>query len=192
MDIVPYQRLINTKIEHSMNNRTRPESGEYAEWYAAYIGQTAGNDFLQALKAADEALYEMLGNLSDERAEKAYAPGKWTIKDLMQHLIDSEWIFAYRALRFARLDTTDLPGFDHDGYVEPAAANQRRMKDLLDDQKQLRQATMALFKSFGDEALLLAGTANGNKVSVRALAWIIAGHQLHHLKIIKERYLTVI
>jgi uncharacterized damage-inducible protein DinB len=192
MDVVPYQWLVNTKIEQNMNNRTRPEIGEYAEWYAAYIGQTSGNDFMEALQNADEELHKLLVNMSDERAEKAYAPGKWTIKDLLQHLIDSEWIFAYRALRFARMDNTDLPGFDHDGYVKPAAANQRKMKDLLADQRNLRQTTTALFSSFSEEALLRTGTANGNRVSVRALAWIIAGHQLHHLKIIKERYLTVI
>lgn len=175
-----------------MNNRKRPEASEFAHWYAGYIAQTSGNDFMEALQSADEELNELLGNLSDERAERAYAPEKWTIKDLLQHLIDSEWIFAYRALRFARKDTTDLPGFDHDGYVEPAAANQRKIKELLADQSHLRQATIALFKSFTNQALLQSGTANGNKVSVRALAWIIAGHQLHHLEIIKERYLTVI
>jgi uncharacterized damage-inducible protein DinB len=175
-----------------MKNRNRPEISEYANWYADYINQTSGNDFLAALQSADEELYNLLGNLSDERAEKAYAPGKWTIKDLLQHLLDSEWIFAYRALRFARMDSTDLPGFDHDAYVEPARANQRKMTDLLADQRNLRQATTALFSSFSEEALLRNGTANGNYVSVRALAWIIAGHQLHHLKIIKDRYLTVI
>lgn len=175
-----------------MKNRNRPEINEYAKWYADYINQTSGNDFLEALQSADEELNNLLGNLSDERAEKAYAQGKWTIKDLLQHLIDSEWIFAYRALRFARMDTTDLPGFDHDAYVEPARANQRKMTDLLADQRNLRQATTTLFSSFSEEALLRTGTANGNNVSVRALGWIIAGHQLHHLKIIKERYLTVI
>jgi uncharacterized damage-inducible protein DinB len=175
-----------------MKNRSRPESSEYANWYADYIKQTTGNDFMEALNNANEEYYSVLGNLSDERAEKAYAPGKWTVKDLLQHLIDSEWIFAYRALRFARMDATDLPGFDHDAYVEPARANQRKMTDLLADQRNLRLATTALFSSFSEEALLRNGTANGNHVSVRALGWIIAGHQLHHIRIIKERYLTVI
>jgi len=175
-----------------MNNRTRPEETEFAKWYAAYVALAKGNDFVAALRHADERFHHVLSNLTQQQAEKAYAPGKWTVLDLMQHLIDSEWVFTYRALRFARYDTTDLPGYDHDNYVLKAGANSRSLEELTADMKLLRLNTIALFESFSDAALLNQGTANVNLVSVRALAWITAGHQLHHLSIIEERYLPVI
>jgi hypothetical protein len=175
-----------------MNNRTRPEETEYAKWYAAYVAHAKGHDFVAALRHADERFHHVLSNLTQQQAEKTYAPGKWTVLDLMQHLIDSEWVFTYRALRFARYDTTDLPGYDHDNYVLKASANSRSLEELTADMKLLRLNTISLFESFSDAALLNQGTANGNLVSVRALAWITAGHQLHHLSIIEERYLPVI
>jgi len=187
--LVPMANLPKKLI---MNNRTRPEPNEYAKWYAAYIAHAKGNNFIEALQHADDRCHQDLSKISQLQAEKTYAPGKWTILDLMQHLIDSEWVFAYRALRFARFDLTDLPGYDHDNYVLKAGANHRNINELMADMKLLRQNTIALFSSFNDEVLLNQGTANSNLVSVRALAWIIAGHQLHHLNIIEERYLPVI
>ena len=118
-----------------------------------------------------------------------YAENKWTIKEILVHIMDDERIYAYRALRIARNDKTPLPGFEQDDYVPFSKANQRSLASILREYKTVRQATVSLFTSFNMEDLLRIGTANDHPVSVRALAWHIAGHELHHLNIIKERYL---
>jgi uncharacterized damage-inducible protein DinB len=119
-----------------------------------------------------------------------YAEGKWTIKEILGHLIDDERIYSYRALRFARNDSTELPGFDQERYAEYSDANNREINDLLDEFTLVRQSTIALFKSLDDAAFMRSGVADGKRVTVRALSYHIAGHELRHMNIIRERYLT--
>ncbi|WP_232731543.1 DinB family protein [Tenacibaculum sp. SZ-18] len=127
--------------------------------------------------------------MSKEKENFAYAEGKWTIKELIQHIIDTERVFCYRALSFARNDQQDLPGFDQDLFVVNSVAQQRDYNELLDEMDVLRKGTIQLFKSFTHDDLLKTGTGSGNKISVRALGMVLAGHQQHHLNVVKERYL---
>jgi uncharacterized damage-inducible protein DinB len=119
-----------------------------------------------------------------------YAEGKWTIKEILGHIVDDERIYVYRALRFARNDSTELPGFEQDDFARYSEANKRDVSDLLDEFTRVRRATIAFFQSLGDAALLRSGVADGKRSTVRALAYHIAGHELRHMNIIKERYLT--
>ena len=118
-----------------------------------------------------------------------YAPGKWTMKDILAHIMDDERVFAYRALRFARHDKTDLAGVDQDRDAEYAGANDRDINDLLEEYRNVRASSISLFKGFSDEAFMRTGKASGYNVSVRALAYLIAGHELHHLNVMMDRYL---
>lgn len=168
---------------------TRPESTEYPKYYANYIGKVQGDDLFAAMQATHRDTQALIGSLTEEQLRYRYAEGKWTIKDIIGHLIDAERIFAYRALRFARKDKTDLPGFDENEYVPASNANERNIHDLLAEFTVVRASTLSLLKSFSEEMLTHIGTANGNPISVRSLAYIIGGHEMHHLTVIKERYL---
>jgi uncharacterized damage-inducible protein DinB len=124
-----------------------------------------------------------------DKFDYQYALGKWTIKDILQHLIDSERIFAYRALRFARKDATPLPGFTEDDFANEAGGSERSIRDLLTELAIVRESTLALFRTFSDEVLKRRGEASGTEMSVRALGFVIIGHQNHHQRIFEERYL---
>lgn len=166
----------------------RPESNEYAAWYADYINYTTEDDCLQALRHSAGLLNELELLLAGVSGGYSYAPGKWSVATLLQHLADSEWIFCTRALRFARNDRTPLPGYDHDQYAEsPVIAD---VPGLIAQLKVLRSATIGLFSGFNQDMMLASGMANGHEVSVRALGFIIAGHQIHHVNVLKERYLS--
>ena len=128
-------------------------------------------------------------NIPMDKFDYRYAEGKWTIKDIIQHVIDTERIFAYRALRISRNDTTPLPGFEENDYVENTKANERGIQDLLAEFSAVRYATLFLFKSFSEEQLKRMGTASGTAISVRAIGFIIIGHQKHHQNVFQERYL---
>lgn len=167
----------------------RPSTAEVPAYYLNYIGKAQGNDLPEALTAASHRLHALLDGLPLAQEEHHYAPGKWTVKEVVQHLIDAERIFAYRALRFARQDDTPLPGFEENDYVPAARCSHRTLKDLLAEHDDVRRATAALFGSFDEEALAASGTANGQRVSVLGLGWIIAGHAMHHAGILGERYL---
>ena len=132
----------------------------------------------------------LLHDVDDDRAAGAYAPGKWSIKTVVQHCTDAERIFAYRALRIARGDATDLPGWDEQAYAPMSAADDRPLEQLLRELETVREATVTLFEGLPVEAWARVGRANGHPVSVRALAWITAGHLLHHLDILQDRYLS--
>lgn len=166
-------------------------TNEYASFYEPYIKVLLENEksIIENLALTQEEFMSILENLPLEKQSYAYAEGKWTIKELILHLIDTERIFCYRALSFARNDTTSLPGFDQDLFIANCNAHQRNYPDLLEEMSTLRKSTIQLFKSFSKEALLRIGKASGNEMSVRAIGFIISGHQQHHLKIIKERYL---
>jgi uncharacterized damage-inducible protein DinB len=168
---------------------TRPESGEYSSYNARYIDKVQSGDLFAVMQATHRETQTLIGSLSDEQLQYRYAEGKWTIKDIVGHLIDAERIFAYRALRFARKDATELAGFEENDYVPTSNANDRSIHDLLAEFTVVRAATLSLLKSFTDEMLVRSGMVNGNAISVRALAYIIGGHEIHHLAVIKERYI---
>jgi len=162
---------------------------EYAEYYSQYIKQSGNSNLLDVLKESAQALNSLFETISDEKMNYKYAEDKWTIKDMLLHIIDAERVFAYRALRFARADKTNLPGFEHNDYVVVANANGRNKASLLNEYNAQRESTIQLFSNFTDDMLLQIGVASGNPMSVRALGFVTAGHETHHCNIIKERYL---
>jgi len=149
----------------------------------------AEKNVLQLLKENFQLVKQLIFSLPGEKLLYRYAPGKWTIKEVLVHIIDDERIYAYRALRFARNDKTELPGFEQDDYALSSGANDRSLESIFEEYEAVRQSTIAMFNSFATEALIRKGIANNNLATVRALAWHIAGHELHHLNIIKQRYL---
>ncbi|RIA09804.1 DinB family protein [Flavobacteriaceae bacterium MAR_2010_72] len=162
---------------------------EFNPYYGTYINATAGLDLKNGLKVSGEHTINFLRTVPSEKLEYRYATGKWTVKEIIQHLIDSERVFAYRALRIAREDQTALPGFEQDDYVSPSKANTRSLDQLLNEYASVRQSNVALFESFSDRMLTHLGTASNSPVSVRAIGFIIMGHEIHHCGVIKERYL---
>lgn len=160
-----------------------------AEFYQGYI-QTAGEEnVLKAIKKSTKQFEKFLRTIPKKKIDFAYAEGKWTIRELLQHIIDAERVFAYRALRIARKDQTPLPGFDENQWAMHAQAATREWRDLADEFRSLRASTEKLFTSFHEDQLLATGTASNNPINTLALGFILAGHLKHHLQIIKERYL---
>lgn len=167
----------------------RPTSDEYAPYYGTYI-KLVPDDGVDVVHHLMEQHHETVDALrkAKGKGDHAYAPGKWMVKDVIEHICDAERIFAYRALRIGRGDTTPLPGFEQDDYVKTAEAGRRTMDDLLDELWSVRAATLSLAKYLPKQSLTLRGTASGNPVSVRALLYIIAGHERHHFAILKDKY----
>ncbi len=168
----------------------RPDSSEYAPAFAGYVAKVPDGDFLVNLEQQSEETMALLSAVPESRGGYAYAPGKWTLKEVLGHLTDAERVFSYRVLRIARGDTIPLPGFDENAWVPKAGANARTLADLLGEFRVVRAATLALLRHLPPESVTRVGTASERPVSVRAIAWIIAGHERHHLGIIKERYLS--
>ena len=163
---------------------------EYAERYGNYISKVEEVDLMEELEISLHRLIRFVRDIPMDKFDYRYAEGKWTIKDILQHIIDSERIFAYRALRFARYDTTPLPGFEEDEWANVANGDDRSIQDLLTELAVVRQATLSLFKSFDEQMLLQMGTASNVPMSVRAIGFVIIGHQNHHQQIYQERYLS--
>jgi len=163
---------------------------EYPEYYQGYLRNIEPHsDLFEELEASHHYFIKFVQDIPMEKHDYRYDIGKWTIKEIIQHLIDCERIFAYRALRFSRNDMTELPGFDENHYTDNSEANQRHLKDLLMEFSLVRHTTLALFKSFSKEALKRKGKGNQVEISVRALGFMIIGHQEHHKKVFQERYL---
>lgn len=174
-----------------MKSISKPEPGEYAPYTIMYIGLMPDDGLiLKHLEDNLRATTDFMRALPQEKLYYRYAEGKWTIKEILAHLIDDERIYAYRVLRFARNDQTELPGFEQDAYAVESGANERSLDDLLEEFAAVRKSTIALFNSFDDRVLTRSGVASGNVMSVRAVAYHIAGHELRHLNMIKERYLA--
>jgi hypothetical protein len=167
----------------------RPEPSEFADFYAGYIAGVPDGDLLQMLEAQGKETAALLGPVPEARGSFAYAPGKWTLKDVLGHVADGERVFSYRALRIARGDQIPLASFDENAWVPEAGAAARTVKDLVEELAAVRASTLALLRHLPVGAVTRKGTASGRTVSVRALAWIIAGHERHHLQILRERYL---
>lgn len=167
------------------------QENEYHPYYGSYVklSMNMSNDIVTNLKNSLSILLEAMKNLAKEKQEYAYDEGKWTIKELLQHMIDTERVFSYRAMRFARNDKTALSGFDQDEYGAVVDANRRSFDAVLDEFTALRQSTIYMFESFTPEEQQRVGEASGSDTSVRALGFIMSGHVLHHLNVINERYL---
>lgn len=166
------------------------QTTEYGTHFETYLKQVSDEySLIEELEISLHRLIKFVQNLPMDKFDYRYAPDKWTIKDILQHIIDAERIFCYRALCFARKDATNLPGFDENEYALQTDANSRSILDLLTELSALRQATILLFKTFSEEKLLRTGTANNNIMSVRALGFVIIGHQNHHQRVFEERYL---
>lgn len=165
----------------------RPD--EYNPYYQTYISKTKHFNLKDGLQTNFVKVQLFLNSIPQDKLEYRYADGKWTIKEVIQHIIDTERIFAYRALRIARNDKTPLPGFDQDEYVVPSKANMRTFESLMREFASARSATKALFDNFDDEMLMAIGTASNSSLSARAAGFIIIGHENHHCDVIRERYL---
>ena len=168
--------------------RRRPELGEYFDYYDRYVSLVPDGDIIEILRAQCEAGLDLMKAISDEKGDCRYAPGKWTIKEVIGHVIDVEWIFTYRGLRFARADKTPLMGMEQDEFMEGANFSARSLPSLVDEYRHLRMAGITLFDSFSEEILNRSGAASGYEFTVRSIAYIMAGHERHHMKVIKEKY----
>jgi hypothetical protein len=167
----------------------RPAEDEYAQFYSGYIARVPSADIVDTLSRQIAETAAFLRSLPESVGDHAYAPGKWTIRQVIGHLGDGERVFGYRALRFSRGDTTPVPGFDENLYVDNSRFAHRTLDDLITELEYLRRSSICLFNGLDEEAMSRRGTANDNEVSVRALAFIMAGHELHTLEIIRTRYL---
>lgn len=179
-----YTRLILYRI---MN---RPETDEFDPYYNTYISLIEGDNVLPALDAQAAELRVIFAQIPEENGTFAYAEGKWTIKELLSHLIDGERIFGYRILRISRGDETPIEGFEQDGYIENSNANNRPFADLLDEFELQRRSNLLLLNNLSDQGARRMGTASEKAISVRALAYIMAGHIRHHINILHARYLV--
>ena len=168
---------------------TRPEANEFPVEYSAYINRVKDDDLIEELELNFIATMNLINDLNDEQLNYRYAPGKWTIKEILVHLMDAERIFDYRALRFSRKDKTKLAGFEENDYAPASYANERSIQSIMSEFALLRQSTTQLFLNFNKEQLSQFGIANENHFSVRGLGYAIAGHELHHINVIKTKYL---
>lgn len=168
----------------------RPGATEYADGYAGYVGMVPDGEIVTTLRDQGRALCDALARVPESHAGHRYAEGKWSIREVVGHLIDAERIFAYRALRIARGDATPRAGFDENAFTAAAGSDARTLADLVDELRVVRDASVRLFASLPAEAWPRMGTASERPVSVRALAFITAGHAMHHLHVLRERYLA--
>jgi uncharacterized damage-inducible protein DinB len=167
----------------------RPQLETVSKFYQGYVKNVMDLDMFDALEQSSKTTLELLRSVPESKGEHRYAEGKWTIKELLAHMIDVERIMAYRALRFARNDKTDLPGFEENDYAPEANAHARTLSHYRDEMARLRATTIDLFKSFTPEMLKREGTANKNHLTVLVLGYVIPGHETHHSQILLERYL---
>lgn len=169
----------------------RPQTGEYPDYYQTYMDQLPEGNLLDLLERQAVDLQHLLKGMDDKRAEEAYAAGKWTIKELLQHMLDSERVFAYRALCISRGEEASLPGYDENKYAINSKANHRLLKDMLEEYEYVRRSSILMIRSFTSEMLDIKGTANGKQVSLRGVIYVMAAHEVHHMNILQERYLQL-
>ena len=168
----------------------RPATTEYAPYYQTYLKKVPDGNILQILAQQMEETQALLKSLPTGKADFRYAPDKWSLKEVIGHMVDTERVFAYRALCFSRNDKTPLPSFEQNDYVENANFHQRTLEDIAEEFRLVRQANIILFRSFDEEVEGRKGIASGVEFTVRAIPYIIAGHELHHRGILEERYLS--
>lgn len=167
----------------------KPKEGDYAPFYSGYVTAVETDDILDYLIRQKEWAANFLKDIVWEKWDQSYARGKWTLAELVLHVIDAERIFAYRALRIARGDSTPLPGFEQDDYVPKSEAASRTPASIVDEFDAVREATIHLFRNFSDAMWKRRGKASDSEVTVTALAYIIAGHMAHHMSVVQEKYL---
>lgn len=166
----------------------RPGNDEFLPYYATYIGKVGDGDVISLLESQLSQTVSLLRAIPDSRGTYRYADGKWSINEVLGHLIDAERLFSARALRFARADKTPVPGFEQDDYVRAAEFDKYPLSELVSEFESVRRSTVLLYRHMSEEATARRGTANNAEVSVRALAYITAGHELHHRRVIEEKY----
>lgn len=166
----------------------RPETDEFSPYYADYIGRVPEADPVAVLDAESATTRKLLGGVAEKDAGFRYAPDKWSVKEIVGHLCDTERVMSYRALCIARGDTTPLPGFDENAFVPAADFGRRPLAELVSELSDVRRATLALFRSFREADWRRIGNANGKRISVRALGYIIPGHERHHVMVLREKY----
>jgi uncharacterized damage-inducible protein DinB len=172
-----------------MSPAIRPASTDYSPSFAAYVGLiTEDEDILTVIESQSVEMQKLLASLDEEKARHRYAEGKWSVREVLGHMIDSEQIMAYRALSIARGETESLPGYDENVYVENAKFDAWKLGDLAEHYALVRRSTVLLFRNLPDEAWERRGTANENPITTRALAWVIAGHERHHRNTLRDRY----
>jgi hypothetical protein len=171
---------------------SRPDADDYAPYYGRYIDLVPDGDLIKSLREQFNNTLAILRSISETQSLTRYAPGKWSIKEVIGHLTDTERIMGYRALRIGRVDTTPISGFEQDDYVRAANFDACPFADIVSDFQIVRNASVALFRSFDENAMGRRGTANNFSVTVRALAYIIAGHERHHLSVLQTRYLPLL
>ncbi|OGX61613.1 MAG: hypothetical protein A2189_02540 [Paenibacillus sp. RIFOXYA1_FULL_44_5] len=169
---------------------TRPLKNEYNAYYEQYIGIVPEGSIQEILIKQLEETIQLLSTISEEQANSRYAPDKWTLKEVAGHIIDNERIMGYRLLRIARGDQTPLPGYEQDDFVREASFSAYTLAEIIEDYTAVRRASLTLLRGLSEQAWLRQGIANNNEISVKALAYILAGHELHHLKVIREKYLA--
>ena len=167
----------------------RPSPSEHAEYYGKYIALVPDGEYIATLEKITADTQNLLQSVSEEKSQHRYASGKWSIRESWLHVADTERIMTYRALRIARGDRKPLSGFDQNPYVALSGADNRNWRSILDEYQAVRKSSIALFRGLPDDAWLRSGTASNNPVTVRALAFIVAGHDLHHRKLLTEKYL---
>ena len=165
--------------------------GDYHPFYEPYIAALGDVDLMTLLKKQKENFPQFIASLPESKWQSTYAPEKWTIAEILVHILDAERVFQYRALRFARNDKTPLPGFDQDAYVPVSGAGNRTKDEVIEEYRIIRESSIALFSGFNEEVLQRKGTASNSVMSVGALGFVICGHQRHHKLVIRERYLSV-
>jgi uncharacterized damage-inducible protein DinB len=170
----------------------RPQQGDYALYYEKYVALVPSGDFLEILQEQHRRMVRLLSPLTEPQAEFRYAPGKWSIKEVLGHVTDTERIFSYRLLRIARGDQTPLAGFEQDAYVQTGNFSARKLAEILHEFSAVREATISLLRSLDDAAWLRRGIASQKEVSVLALAFVIAGHERHHRILLEKRYLPAL
>lgn len=168
---------------------SKPEPGEYSEFNATYVNLIGDQDVLNLLVESKKNTHMMFSNIPVHKEEYAYEEGKWTIKEVVSHMIDTERIFAYRLLAISRGEKQPLPGFEQDDYVKSSFANRRVLDELADEFRTVRETTLYLVQNLNEEQLKTMGTASNHPISARALVYMIAGHEQHHIRVLKERYL---
>lgn len=167
----------------------KPEAGEYAEYYGRYVGSVPEGDIVATLEKQGAEFASFLRSIPETKGDHRYAPDKWSVKEAVGHMLDGERIFAYRALRFARGDQQPLPGFEQDDYVKTAQHGRAKLADLIEEFELLRRANVLMLRHLDEVAWTRRGTASSYEISVRALAFVLAGHVAHHWGVLKERYL---
>ncbi|MEZ4415833.1 MAG: DinB family protein [Gemmatimonadota bacterium] len=166
----------------------RPQAGEFLPYYATYIDQVPDGDVLDLLATQIGETERLIRTFLPDREAYRYAPDKWSVREVLGHIIDAEWVFSLRALWFARSDPSPLPGFDQDIWAEASNAGDRPLEDLLREWRALRAANLETFRGLGSDVAMRRGVANGYEVTVRALIWVTAGHERHHQRLLRERY----